>query len=203
MITVWRLPIDQKDRTPSDAAWAYIPPILAKTLDTKTTNLSFAKTERGRPYVESPFSVDFNLAHSRKTALLAVATNGRVGIDIEERRRISEPLDIGMTLFGLELTRRLGALHGVAREDMFLRLWVRAEALLKATGEGLPPSGAALDEPGLWPGATNPIRRRGRVWSLFDQPVGKNHWAAISIEGKQTNHSYTCKLASRNLAISR
>lgn len=195
MLEVWRIPVEPPGINPSTAAWQKIPPILAKTLGRKLEDLTFTTSARGRPSLRNAPSLDFSLAHTEKIALLAVSTNGRVGIDVEEDRRIGEPMEIGLALFGMELTRRLGLLRGTARQKMFLRLWVRAEALLKATGEGLPPSGAPLDELGLWPGTKDIIRRRGRVWSVFDRRLDKTHWAAIALEGIQTNHLHVCKLS--------
>lgn len=194
MLEVWRIPLDPAAPNPSVEAWVHVPPILAQTLDRNAGDLVFSRTERGRPFLPDAETFDFNLAHTKSLALLAVCDTGCVGIDLEEDRNIRHPMEIGHAVFGGELTWKLGQLQGLAQRKMFLRLWVRAEALLKATGEGLPRKGAALDTPGLWPGFADHVTRRGKTWSLSDRQLAPDMWAAIAIEGEWANHLPLCKL---------
>lgn len=57
--------------------------LLSGTCGMRASKLRFAKEALGRPFLLSPFSLDFNMSHASETAAYALAGNGRVGIDIE------------------------------------------------------------------------------------------------------------------------
>jgi 4'-phosphopantetheinyl transferase len=78
----------------------------------------------------------FSLAHAGNRAVLAVAWEREVGIDLE-------PLDAGLDLSPLLASvctaaeaARIAALPPAKREEAFLTLWTLKEAYLKATGTG-------------------------------------------------------------------
>ena len=78
----------------------------------------------GRPFVEGgPF---FSLSRSGAWALVALSNVVPVGVDIEVRR---DPADVELL--------RASVLADGERSDDLLRTWVRKEAFLKSTGEGL------------------------------------------------------------------
>ena len=58
--------------------------ILAKYLECKPENIIFNFNDYGKPFLpENKYQIEFNLSHSKSRALVAVAKNKRVGIDIE------------------------------------------------------------------------------------------------------------------------
>jgi 4'-phosphopantetheinyl transferase len=75
--------------------------------------------------------LQFNLSHSGNRAAIAVCEAGPVGVDIEAPRTISEPARLARRI----CTER--ELEAVRQGDDLLRLWVRKEAVAKASGEGL------------------------------------------------------------------
>jgi 4'-phosphopantetheinyl transferase len=81
---------------------------------------------------------DFNLSHSGRWALIAVAPPGyRVGVDLEWDGRDVDCLAMARTMFQPAETRRLAVLDGVARRREFFRLWTAKEAYVKADGAGV------------------------------------------------------------------
>lgn len=90
-----------------------------------------------KPVADGAPHLGFNLSHSRSACLVGVMRGHEVGVDLEDRRRLP---DLG-ELMRAHLTRReqaaaLATAAG-ARDDLFLRLWTRKEAVLKAAGAGL------------------------------------------------------------------
>ncbi len=92
-------------------------------------------TEAGAPYLAgSNLAVSF--AHSDQLAVCVVTEAGRIGVDIEPLdRRISRADDIAARCFSEDERAQLEA--AVDRDDAFLRIWTRKEALGKALGTGL------------------------------------------------------------------
>ena len=122
--------------------------------------LEFALREKGKPYLASAPDVRFNLAHSREMALVAVARDVEVGVDIERVRPLPEYAAIAQRYFPP------GHNPPTSVRDFF-RHWARFEALLKAHGAGL--YGAGATPPG--------------VWSVTDLDVGPRFTAALAVEG--------------------
>jgi 4'-phosphopantetheinyl transferase len=103
--------------------------------------LEFALLEKGKPYLPLSPEVRFNLSHSHERALIAVALDIDVGVDIERIRPIANYAAVADRFFppGEEQP---------SSEVDFFRRWTRVEALLKAHGVGLYGAGAAIE--GEW-----------------------------------------------------
>lgn len=79
----------------------------------------------------------FNVSHSADLALIAVTTAGPVGVDIERKRAIWRMESLARFSFSQS---ELSSWQQVPPEDragVFLAVWTRKEAFLKATGRGL------------------------------------------------------------------
>lgn len=101
----------------------------------------------GRPGVDAAGGLDLSIAHAGRQVLVAVADGGRrVGVDVEGGPSAPVP-DAG--LLGVVCTSSeqvaLAALGVPARQDAFLALWTRKEAVLKADGRGLLVDPASLE----------------------------------------------------------
>jgi phosphopantetheinyl transferase len=110
--------------------------------------LSFALAEHGKPYLPAAPELKFNLSHSHGMALVAVAREVEIGVDVERFRALPECLKIAERFFP---PSEFAALAEVAREDRdreFFRRWTGIEATLKARGVGL--FGAGLELEGEW-----------------------------------------------------
>jgi 4'-phosphopantetheinyl transferase len=90
--------------------------------------------------------IKFNLAHSHDRALLGVAQDRELGVDLERARHDFDPLPIARQFFfGAELAA-IEAAPPSSRREAFFRHWVAKEAILKANGVGL---SLALDSFGV------------------------------------------------------
>lgn len=85
-------------------------------------------------------------------ALVAVARDGDVGVDVELQRPVPDALRLAASNFTPREQRELRETPaGSARERAFLYGWTRKEACLKALGSGLSIDPAGFDA-GLAPG---------------------------------------------------
>jgi 4'-phosphopantetheinyl transferase len=94
----------------------------------------------GKPHL-GPGAPAFSLAHIDGLALIALAPDGAVGVDLERPRRLhvssrrgQEILAVGAGLGGRSATRTSHDPHG---EETLLCAWCRLEAFAKAHGGGI------------------------------------------------------------------
>ncbi|WP_299657836.1 4'-phosphopantetheinyl transferase superfamily protein [uncultured Tateyamaria sp.] len=94
----------------------------------------------GKPVLAQPHQgeVVFNASSSADIALIAVAQEGTIGVDVEYARPFEDMGQIARQYFTVDEVARLEARPPSQRCDAFYRLWTSKEALLKAEGAGLP-----------------------------------------------------------------
>ena len=117
--------------------------VLGAYLDAAPETLEFELAEHGKPSLREPFDrggarVEFNLSHSADLALVAVAQDHPVGVDVERWSEV-EHLELAERFFSSAERDALRRLAGVT-EDLdagFFAAWTRKEAYLKATGHGI------------------------------------------------------------------
>lgn len=158
--------------------------ILSKYCAVEPHVVPILESTTGKPYLQSPFSgIVFNLSHSADLAIVAVSEQVRLGIDLESRRRkLKALIHAAHWLHPAEL-RDLRTLTLEERQDAFLRLWCRKEAVLKAEGSGLRfplhsfrvSAAPHRSEVVTWPGFDNP-------WKLYDIPISSTHVAALAVD---------------------
>lgn len=136
-VHVWRVPA--ADRSVGRAA-------LCEILSRFTPATGFARTISGKPYLAGAPEWKFNFAHSRGMALVAVAMDVEVGVDIERLRPMPEHAAIAERFFPPMEAAEYASGPQDARE--FFRRWTRLEAILKAQGAGL--YGAGQELRGEW-----------------------------------------------------
>jgi 4'-phosphopantetheinyl transferase len=125
------------------AAHAALRLILGAYLDLAPDALAFALGEHGKPSLRQPLDPDgarleFNLSHSGDLALVAVARDHPVGVDVERWSEV-EHLELAERFFSRTERDALRALASVAEQldAGFFAAWTRKEAYLKATGHGI------------------------------------------------------------------
>ncbi len=108
--------------------------------------LRFVKGASGKPRLfslaGSAPALSFNLSHSGSWALLAVAMEGDLGVDIEEIRSFDDFESLARNTFSPAETGALLRLPEASRLEGFFACWARKESLIKADGRGL---GVPLD----------------------------------------------------------
>ena len=112
----------------------------ARAGGSRAADVSVAVTDRGRPWLPD-VRLHVNVAHTRRTVVVATASAAPVGVDIEHPAGIGpQPLRLAQRLFA---AREVCALHGLSDEalaDRFSTLWTIKEAVGKALGVGIIPA---------------------------------------------------------------
>jgi 4'-phosphopantetheinyl transferase len=109
--------------------------ILGAYLRLPSEQLCFAADRLGKPELVHEEQLAFNLSHSRRVTLLAVAQEGPVGVDVEDVRPIEPEVAAGH--FSMAERAALQPMQGDDWLNGFYRCWTRKEAILKAEGVGL------------------------------------------------------------------
>ncbi len=116
---------------------AFLRRVLAGYLAVTPRTIRYRTTGTGRPELDPPSSLNFSTSHSEGLAVVAVAGQHLVGVDIERVRPIWDGIDIARALFARREYEHLRATPDEERSVAFLRLWTRKEACVKALGLGL------------------------------------------------------------------
>ncbi|MYG93374.1 MAG: 4'-phosphopantetheinyl transferase superfamily protein [Acidimicrobiia bacterium] len=146
--------------------------------------LAFKLNEHGKPFALVGGCVlfeSFNVSHSGDHGLIALASRGCLGVDVEER---APRRNLGALIDGVCSAREqaeLKSLDDRQRLHAFFRLWTIKEALVKAHGRGLAMQVAELEVPEVMRrGAAKGIGRFAQMpetsWHLED--IGTGEFAA-------------------------
>ncbi len=114
--------------------------VLCHQLDCHNQHLAFEASKHGKPYAlvrGRPAPINFNVSHSGRHGLIALAPGGRVGVDVEERVPHRNLYELIEAVFGPNEKHELAAANNRDRLHLFFRLWTMKEALSKAHGMGL------------------------------------------------------------------
>jgi len=186
-VHVWRFVPDLT----RDGAREDVRGILSFYVGLPPARIEFRPARRGRrPMLAHGIcpELSFNLAHSGREALLAVAQVRRVGIDIERTRPVLRLDRLIRRFFSDREADELLRLEREERDAAFFRTWVRKEAYLKAVGGGVP---AGLRRFSVSTASDGPpaIRSTGledggvSSFSLHDLDVPEGHAGALAVEG--------------------
>lgn len=97
--------------------------------------------EHGAPFLPARPDLNVSISHCRTAVAVAVSERGRVGIDVECRRKVSQAL--------IDRVCTCGESQSIASAKdpimQFLRLWTRKEAVLKCRGTGIRGFGSMVE----------------------------------------------------------
>lgn len=111
--------------------------ILARKLGRQPSDLTFMRTELGRPSLVDEKDIDFNISHSGQYCVVALGRGTRVGVDIEYvRRRKREAAIVTKHFSEREQACYLGLSDDLQRTQYFFKIWTLKEAHSKARGVG-------------------------------------------------------------------
>ncbi len=114
--------------------------ILCGRLGCANEVLSFVESERGKPHAllrGTPAPVSSSVSHSGVHGLLAVARDGRLGVDVEERVARKDLDALMEAVLAPDERAEIAAAGAGQRIRRFYGLWTIKEALVKALGTGL------------------------------------------------------------------
>lgn len=151
--------------------------ILATYAGIGSRSLEIGPDPRGKPVLLQAAGIHFNLAHSGEVAVLAVARDGPVGIDVERRRSLD---DLEAMIARVLTPEEAATLPRAARADAFWTAWTRKEAVAKATGLGLRHSPASFAVRRAEDRCALPVTLDGRDWWVRDLPAPDGFAAALA-----------------------
>ena len=179
------------DRRRFCVARASLKLILGRYLKAKPGRLQLDVGDYGKPFLndrKTSQGIRFNLSHSHRLALIAIARDREVGVDIEFMRPNFVTDEVVKHFFSRAEVEAFAAVAPAFKAQSFFNCWTRKEAYIKARGEGLscsleefdvslaPGAPAALLDSRLDPKETS----RWRLQDLFPAP---GYAATVVVEG--------------------
>lgn len=127
-------------------------------------------------------TLHFNISHSGEVALCGVADR-EIGVDVGQLKYHDDIERVARHFVSADEVRSLDALPMTDRAHFFFRTWVRKEAYVKATGEGLARDMASFTvrEAGVTLHEPNTNDRTNKSYSVYDLPDIGDHFAAIAL----------------------
>jgi 4'-phosphopantetheinyl transferase len=180
----------ERDRIHFSRCRSALRSLLAGYLAIPAAEIAFDYLSSGKPQLaagQNPRALQFNVSHSANMALIAVGSEHRLGVDIEQIRVDVDTESLAERFFSLRERAGLQALPDHLRVPGFFACWTRKEAFLKATGDGLsfPLSDFSVStHPDLNP-ELEEIRGNtevGKQWSLADLNAVDGFRATVAVE---------------------
>ncbi len=172
-------------------ARAFVRQVLARYLEREAGDIRFVYGRHGKPELaegNDETAIRFNLSHSGNMALMAIARDREVGVDVEQMRPEICYLPLAERFFSPCEVAALRSLPENTRLEAFYTCWTRKEAYIKGCGAGLslpldsfdvslhPREPAALLSHRTLPGEVS-------RWSIADIPVPPGYHASLVFEG--------------------
>jgi len=167
--------------------------ILGSYLALSPADVVLVRDAKGKPLLAASNgapSLCFNTSHSAHWAVVAVAHNRAVGVDVEKIRRLPDIYSVAQRFFSPGEIAVLDRLDGHERLVAFFNCWTRKEAYIKARGEGLSMPLDAFDV-SLAPGEPAALLRNHvdetdvARWEMRSIPVAAGYVAAMVVEGHE------------------
>lgn len=111
--------------------------LLGRYLHLDPASLQFSYGPSGKPMLSGAPRLRFNLSNCEGLALVAIARDIEIGVDVERIRLVPEMEHIAAQFFAPNESATLMALSPDQREAAFFACWTRKEAIVKCLGEGL------------------------------------------------------------------
>jgi 4'-phosphopantetheinyl transferase len=171
--------------------------ILAFYCKVDSLSLEFSVGPYGKPAIgSSPANqVKFNLSHSAEAALVALAPDRELGVDIEYIQPKLECHEIATRFFATGEIEKIRLLAPDEQRRAFFTCWTRKEAYIKAKGGGLSiplqdfeVSLAPDEKPALLWHRTEP--EEPARWQFENLDLVPAYAAAVAIEGSGCNVKY-------------
>jgi 4'-phosphopantetheinyl transferase len=164
-LDLWRIPLDQEprvdvlskdevvrlnryrfeaDQRKFAVARSSLRQILASYVQKKPADLVFDYGPFGKPALRHNDSLQFNLSHSGEYALCGVARQV-IGVDIEQLRPMDRVEGLIKRCLAPSEQQALARMPSTDQSTGFLKYWTCKEAYLKATGQGISESLAAIE----------------------------------------------------------
>jgi 4'-phosphopantetheinyl transferase len=127
----------ERDRYRYKAAHCALRELLSRRTGRHLADVSYAEGPYGKPSLQGSPRCAFNMSHSDDLALIAMAEEGEIGVDVEVWRPMPDAKDLARQNFSAAECAELAATKTDDQSLAFLLGWTRKEACLKAIGSGL------------------------------------------------------------------
>ena len=167
---------------------------LANMLGEPPQGLNLYFGEHGKPFLErtqSDHSFFFNVSHSYEQALIALAPNVEIGVDIEKIRPDIDVLRLASRFFSPLERQILLELPPWERLSAFFTCWARKEAVIKCEGAGV---SLGLDQFDVSLRPDEPARLLRTAWRADDA----FNWSLLTLD---VNPYYRAALAARTRSL--
>lgn len=174
------------------AARIFLREALAQYLGIEARDVRLLYSNTGKPQMDKPRGIRFNLSHSGDSVAVAVTLDREVGIDVEEICRPVDAMGLAGRFFSSAEAAWVQSQPAALRQQAFFTCWTAKEAYLKARGEGL---GFPLDAFEVLPASGSAELRllvygdpRETVrWSMQKLDLGAELCAAIAVERSEAS----------------
>jgi len=164
----------ERDRRRFVVAHGVLRTLLGRYLGIPPDAVRFVYNPFGKPDLSPELGrLKFSLSHSADLALIAIAEDGEIGVDVELIREQTDWAAIARCFFSAAEVDRLNGLPSPLHTQAFFSCWTKKEAYVKARGEGL----ALLDE-------TPTDAVLSRRWSLYTIQPAPGYIGALVIAGR-------------------
>jgi 4'-phosphopantetheinyl transferase len=172
-----------EDRERFLAARQLLREILGWYLAVPPSKVAFTYGAHGKPALADHRHLRFNLSHTADVALIAVARDMELGVDVESLTMLVEPESIAQRFMSEHEQRLLDSVPLEQRSAAILTTWVRKEAVAKGRGDGLGVDLATIETHPGEPASATPVSTdtasQGR-WFLWDVPMGPDGAGALA-----------------------
>lgn len=147
--------------------------LLGGRLGVPAQSIDIAADPGGKPRLADG-ALRFNLSHSGELAVIAVAANREVGVDVERLRPLGRAGVAATRFFTVAEASGLEAVEASRRDAELLALWSAKEAYGKARGDGLSES---LRHVPLGPVPA----RTGEPFAIVDAAQASRRWSGLTM----------------------
>ena len=175
----------EKHRQHFIVARGFLRSVVARYLEMQPEALRFSYGAYGKPELASEHVLRFNLSHSHEVALLAVALDAELGVDVEHIRADFASEEIARRFFSRAEVEVFNALPKEEQVAAFFRCWTRKEAYIKAIGKGLSQALDAFDvtlAPGVQAALLRAEEDNVERWWMSNVDVGEGYAGALAVE---------------------
>jgi 4'-phosphopantetheinyl transferase len=183
----------ERDRRCFIVAHGVLRELLGHYLGTHPGEIHFVSNAFGKPALSTEFGsrLKFNLSHSADLALIAIAAEADIGVDIEYIRTQPDHAEVARCFFPAADVDQWSRLPRHLHAQAFFSCWTKKEAFVKACGEGLAIPLASFSVPLITDPAHPPAELYGaandivpaRRWSLYTLQPAPGYIGALAIEG--------------------
>jgi 4'-phosphopantetheinyl transferase len=175
-----------RDRRTYRVAHGLLRAVLSGYLDEDPAGIVLVAGTAGKPELAGGSGLRFNLTHSAGAAIVALAWERRIGVDLESTQAAGDLAPAMRSTLAPDELALIAATPELQRTVAFLQTWTRKEALLKAAGVGLNhnPRDYPVGDPVATPSTgTHAVVAFGTHWTIADLTVGPAWRGAVAVEG--------------------